>query len=139
MATGVAVPTKRDAHAQASAPTTHRELGWFYHMKTFGKLPMAWGLSSFSGGAEPSFEREDMVRELKAMVRARTLPLIADPVVKHAEGGTSATPAPPRPSASRTPQQQSKAPKKPSQQKPKASKSSGLFSRLRRFGRGKRP
>ena len=165
MATGVAVPTKRDAHAQASAPTTHRELGWFYHMQTFGAVKAwPWGSSAFSGGAASSIScgndsyssgdfadawRERIVRELKALVRTGTLPpLVADLVVKHAEGVAGTTLAPPKPSASGRPRQKSKASKpaqqkpkasEPQQQKPKASKGVGILSRLRRFGRSKKP
>ena len=163
MATGVAVPTKRDAHAQASAPTTHRELGWFYHMQTFGAVKAwPWGssggaASSISGGKD-SYGRggdfadewhERIVRELQALVRTGTLPpLVADLVVKHAEGVAGTTLAPPKPSASGRPRQKSKASKpaqqkpkasEPQQQKPKASKGLGILSRLRRFGRSTKP
>ena len=62
------------------------------------------------------------MRELKAQVRTGTLvPLVADLVVKHAEGvAAGSTLAPPKPSASRQWRQKSKA-SKPAQQKPKAS------------------
>ena len=138
MATGVAVPSKQEAHDQASALTTHRELGWFYHVKTLGAVKAyPWGSypgfsfqagASAHGGSEswPSndfeFARECIVRELKAQVRTGTLvPLVADLVVKHAEGvAAGSTLAPPKPSASRQWRQKSKA-SKPAQQKPKAS------------------
>ena len=139
MATGVAVPSKQEAHDQASALTTHRELGWFYHVKTLGAVEAwPWGsLSVFSvstgasahgyeSRATPNndfeFARERIVRELKAQVRTGTLvPLVADLVVKHAEGvAAGSTLAPPKPSASRMWRQKSKA-SKPAQQKPKAS------------------
>ena len=161
MATGIAVPTKQDAHAQASAPTTHRELGWFYHMKTFGAVKVRpWGTSGFSAG-EPNGDyegnareeadawRERIVRELKALVRTGTLPpLVADLVVKHAEGVAGTTLAPPKPIASGLLRHKSKASKPtqqkpkasdPQQQKPKASKGLGILSRLRRFGRSTKP
>ena len=137
MATGVAVPSKQEAHDQASALTTHRELGWFYHVKTLGAVKaQPWGSLSvfnFAGGSHPApagsdvkndfeFARECVVRELKAQVRTGTLvPLVADLVVKHAEGvAAGSTLAPPKPSASRQWRQKSKA-SKPAQQKPKAS------------------
>ena len=141
MATGVAVPSRQEAHDQASALTTHGELGWFYHVKTLGAVKAEpWGsLSgfSFTAGAfnGDKFEsysnrnyglteahRERIVRELKAQVRTGTLvPLVADLVVKDAEGGAAgSTLAPPKPSASRQWRQKSKA-SKPAQQKPKAS------------------
>ena len=136
MATGVAVPSKQEAHDQASALTTHRELGWFYHVKTLGAVKAwPWGslpVFSFSAGSHPppgvggsndfEFARECIVRELKAQVRTGTLvPLVADLVVKHAEGvAAGSTLAPPKPSASRQWRQKSKA-SKPAQQKPKAS------------------
>jgi len=142
VATGVAVPTKQDAHAQLSALTTHRELGWFYHLKTLGVVKVR--PCSFFGGLPPrdgdngyEFGRECIVRELKALVRTGTLPpLVADLVVQHAGGAAGTTPAPPKPSASGLPWQKSKA-SKPPQQNPKASKGSGMLSRLRRFGRSR--
>ena len=132
MATGVAVPSKQEAHDQASALTTHGELGWFYHVKTLGAVK-AWhggampprysgSLSVFGGNNDFEIAREGILRELKAQVRTGTLvPLVADLVVKHAEGvAAGSTLAPPKPSASRQWRQKSKA-SKPAQQKPKAS------------------
>ena len=144
MATGVAVPSKQEAHDQASALTTHGELGWFYHVKTLGAVK-AWhggampprysgslSVFSVSAGSHPppgvggsndfEFAHECIVQELKAQVRTGTLvPLVADLVVKHAEGvAAGSTLAPPKPSASRQWRQKSKA-SKPAQQKPKAS------------------
>ena len=145
MATGVAVPSRQEAHDQASALTTHGELGWFYHVKTLGAVKAwPWGslacqdfarspVFSFAGGSHPpgygsggkndfEFARKCIVQELKAQVRTGTLvPLVADLVVKDAEGvAAGSTLAPPKPSASRQWRQKSKA-SKPAQQKPKAS------------------
>ena len=65
MATGVAVPSRQEAHDQASALTTHGELGWFYHVKTLGAVKAwPWGslacqdfarspVFSFAGGSHP--------------------------------------------------------------------------------------
>ena len=128
-------------------------------MKTFGAVKAwPWGSSGFSAGErdymgnameEADAWRERIVRELKALVRTGTLPpLVADLVVKHAEGVAGTTLAPPKPSASGRPRQKSKASKpaqqkpkasEPQQQKPKASKGSGILSRLRRFGRSTKP
>ena len=137
MATGVAVPSRQEAHDQASALTTHGELGWFYHVKTLGAVKAEpWGslsVFSFSAGSLPppgvgfsndfEFARECIVQELKAQVRTGTLvPLVADLVVKHMKGvAAGSTLAPPKPSASRQWRQKPKA-SKPAQQKPKASK-----------------
>ena len=148
MATGVAVPSRQEAHDQASALTTHGELGWFYHVKTLGAVKAwPWGslafrdfarlpVFSFAGGSHPpgygsggkndfEFARKCIVQELKAQVRTGTLvPLVADLVVKDAEGvAAGSTLAPPKPSAWRLLRELQQKPKasKPAQQKPKAS------------------